>query len=94
MKFIQHLMDVYLKRCVIILQGRTNLNEDSCRGDSGAPLMIRHEDESYDVIGVTSFGSNKCDSSTPTVYARVESFLKWIEYVVTDSVIKDQHRLI
>ncbi len=74
-------------------QGNNELQEDSCRGDSGAPLMYRLEDESYEVIGITSFGSNKCDSSTPTVFARVETFLKWIEYVVTDSILRDKSRI-
>jgi len=76
------------------IQGSQSYLEDSCRGDSGAPLMIRREDDSFEAIGVTSFGNSKCDSSTPTIFARVESFIKWIEFVVTDSVLKDRTLII
>ena len=53
------------------------LGKDSCKGDSGGPLLDLTEDQAT-VIGIVSFGTNKCDSSIPGVYARVSAYLDWI----------------
>lgn len=58
-------------------------NVDSCRGDSGGPLMkfITQGRSSYWIlVGIVSYGSNPCgQQNKPAVYTRVESFLSWIE---------------
>ena len=36
----------------------------------------------YETVGIVSFGSIKCDSSTPGVYTRVSEFLPWIKDVI------------
>lgn len=58
---------------------------DTCVYDSGSPLMeVPPGQRSRSVgtttlIGVTSFGSNKCGEATkPGVYSRVTSYLTWI----------------
>lgn len=47
---------------------------DSCRGDSGGPLLSdTHQ------IGLVSFGRKCADTKHPGIYMRVEYFLEWIE---------------
>ncbi|CAL4088310.1 unnamed protein product, partial [Meganyctiphanes norvegica] len=57
---------------------------DTCRGDSGGPLIhLDLQTGRYYLVGVTSFG-RKCGSSEfPGVYGRVGSFLKWLEFNVS-----------
>lgn len=55
---------------------------DSCRGDSGGPLMAittqRGQKISY-LAGITSFGTTTCgDEGWPGVYTHVGSFVDWI----------------
>ena len=40
------------------------------------------ENDRYETVGIVSFGSVKCDSSTPGVYTRVSEFLPWIKDVI------------
>ena len=55
---------------------------DSCKGDSGGPLMYLNLNSQWEIIGVTSFGTIKCDSSVPGVYTRVANHLDWIKTVI------------
>jgi hypothetical protein len=55
------------------------LGSDSCRGDSGGPLMLLDEFTGHiRIVGVTSFGTSNCDSSVPGVYTRLTKYLDWI----------------
>ncbi|GMH43591.1 hypothetical protein BSKO_11513 [Bryopsis sp. KO-2023] len=48
---------------------------DTCKGDSGGPLLQNGE-----LVGITSFGPRQCGiAGTPGVYTRVASFAAWIE---------------
>jgi hypothetical protein len=58
--------------------------KDSCKGDSGGPLMYLDDRGRYRIGGVTSFGTVKCDSSVPGVYTRVSSYLMWLRSIVFD----------
>ncbi|CAL4158163.1 unnamed protein product, partial [Meganyctiphanes norvegica] len=53
---------------------------DSCNGDSGGPLhYFDGQSGRYYVVGVTSFGVECGRPDFPGVYARVGSYLSWIE---------------
>jgi hypothetical protein len=58
---------------------------DSCKGDSGGPLMYLNSNSQWEIIGVTSFGTIRCDSSIPGVYTRVARHLGWIGSVINSA---------
>ncbi|XP_049290198.1 CLIP domain-containing serine protease 14D-like isoform X1 [Anopheles funestus] len=51
--------------------------KDTCNGDSGGPLMKPIKSLHY-VVGIVSFGPQKCGSGVPAVYTRVDKFYDWI----------------
>lgn len=58
--------------------------KDSCRGDSGGPLMANYADENNDinwyVVGVVSFGPSPCGmEGWPGVYTNVCDYADWIQ---------------
>ncbi|XP_053665049.1 CLIP domain-containing serine protease B15-like [Anopheles marshallii] len=55
---------------------------DSCRGDSGGPLM-REAGGGWFLVGVVSFGARNCGSyNLPGVYTNVAKYLDWMETVM------------
>lgn len=65
-----------------------NVEADTCRGDSGAPIqnIIEPNHEKgyiniYKIVGITSFGPAHCaeDGSIPSVNTKVSAYIDWIE---------------
>lgn len=55
--------------------------QDTCQGDSGAPLTMRGRDMEapYFVVGIVSFGMQPCGlESWPGIYTRVTHYIDWI----------------
>ncbi|XP_055355669.1 uncharacterized protein LOC129601002 [Paramacrobiotus metropolitanus] len=68
--------------CAGYMQSMTG---DSCHGDSGGPLTCKRPDGSWEVHGVTSFGSLRCaEEGHPGIYSRVVHALDWIVQVMGD----------
>lgn len=59
--------------------------KDTCKGDSGGPLIIPIGSKHY-LAGIVSFGVGCGDPSFPGVYTRVVEFLSWIAQVTQLSV--------
>ncbi|XP_013135612.1 PREDICTED: serine protease easter-like isoform X2 [Papilio polytes] len=59
--------------------------QDSCRGDSGGPLMaVMPSEQNWFVAGVVSYGPSPCGTSNwPGVYTRVSSYIDWIQSKIT-----------
>ncbi|GIY95538.1 transmembrane protease serine 2 [Caerostris extrusa] len=55
---------------------------DSCRGDSGGPLMHKKKDGTWAVYGVTSFGDGCGDRKKYGVYTNVVKYLSWIRKLI------------
>ncbi|CAO1426748.1 unnamed protein product [Diamesa serratosioi] len=54
-------------------------NVGGCNGDSGGPLSVQRNGQSL-LVGVTSFVSGVgCERGFPTGFARVSSFIPWIQ---------------
>lgn len=63
--------------------------EDTCNGDSGGPLLVNNSNERY-LIGIVSYGVKGCaNSSVPSVYTKVPSYLNWLESVNKNLVSVD-----
>lgn len=58
--------------------------KDSCKGDSGGPLMYLKGDL-YEITGVVSFGPLICGQSIPSVYINVYQYLPWIWQHINNS---------
>ena len=53
--------------------------KDSCKGDSGGPLMAREDDISpWQLIGVVSGGTKRCGIGAPGIFTRVTHYDQWI----------------
>jgi len=56
-----------------------NGQSGSCNGDSGGPLVCRSDaSDTYDLIGLTSWGATGCPVTYPSVYARLSAFLAFV----------------
>lgn len=66
-------------------------NQDTCRGDSGSPLVRKVlsdiqigssnvQQETHYIVGISSFGVNMCGTSGwPGVFTRVGNYINWIK---------------
>nr|AAZ91695.1 hemolymph proteinase 24 [Manduca sexta] len=53
--------------------------KDSCKGDSGGPLMYEKE-RKYTAVGMVSYGSSKCGrQDIPAIYTNIYTYLPWIK---------------
>ncbi|CAG4983023.1 unnamed protein product [Colias eurytheme] len=73
----------HLTKSHICAAGRTG--EDTCKGDSGGPLMMLYRD-SYYVIGVVSGkrADTPCGSKVPSLYTNVFQFVAWIRSTIRE----------
>ncbi|XP_063703686.1 uncharacterized protein LOC134833327 [Culicoides brevitarsis] len=63
-----------------ICAGDLDIKSDTCKGDSGGPLIQIDKNDRKIVVGLTSFGPAFCDSNkVPGVYTRISPYLAWIE---------------
>ncbi|XP_001513286.1 chymotrypsinogen A-like [Ornithorhynchus anatinus] len=56
----------------------------SCMGDSGGPL-VQKRDGAWYLVGIVSWGSSYCSTSTPGVYGRVTAFRDWVDQIIADN---------
>ncbi|KAH8303884.1 hypothetical protein KR018_008310, partial [Drosophila ironensis] len=61
----------------------SGLHKDSCKGDSGGPLIheVNIEEGIYSILGVIASGFG-CATSTPSLNTRVAAYLDFIEEIV------------
>ena len=73
----------HLTRSHLCAAGRTG--EDTCKGDSGGPLMMLYR-TSYYVIGVVSGkrADSPCGSTVPSLYTNVFQYVQWIRSNIRD----------
>ena len=53
----------------------------SCYGDSGGPLVCE-KDGAWTLVGVVSWGSKRCLTTMPGVYARVTELRAWMDQII------------
>lgn len=54
-------------------------NKDSCRGDSGGPLLQVRNNQRFFIEGLVSFGAECGTEGWPGVYTKVGKYRDWIE---------------
>jgi len=70
--------------CALGARVASELNADSCMGDSGGPLFCRVENE-LQLTGIVSFGGAKCgDPDRPGVYTRASFYENWINSMIDE----------
>ncbi|XP_011184106.2 phenoloxidase-activating factor 1 isoform X1 [Zeugodacus cucurbitae] len=84
---VQENLEMGLKERTQICAGSHKHNIDTCNGDSGGPLYVRHK--SYhcmlQLAAITSFGYVQCGTADiPSINTKVNLYLSWIENVVWD----------
>uniref|UniRef100_A0A8C4Y5Q5 chymotrypsin n=1 Tax=Gopherus evgoodei TaxID=1825980 RepID=A0A8C4Y5Q5_9SAUR len=56
----------------------------SCMGDSGGPLVCK-ENGVWNLVGIVSWGSSSCATTSPGVYARVSLLRPWINSIMANN---------
>ena len=71
---------------IICIQGSPQgVNQTTCNGDSGGPLMVQKNGK-FIHVGLTSYGlSAECSTDLPTMFARTTSILEWISAVISST---------
>jgi Trypsin len=68
--------DLWMGEASMLCAGTLEGGVDSCRGDSGGPLLSA---KSGELVGVVSVGHDCGDKDFPGVYARLSTVLDWIK---------------
>ena len=73
---------------IICIQGSPQgVNQTTCNGDSGGPLMVQKNGK-FIHVGLTSYGlSAECSTDLPTMFSRTTSILEWISAVISSTSI-------
>lgn len=62
--------------------------KDSCKGDSGGPLL-RLVGTIWYQVGIVSFGARFCGSENfPGIYTNVEKYIPWIQDIINENHCK------
>ena len=72
---------------VMLCGGVPGGGKDTCQGDSGGPLVVP-VGETWQLAGVTSWGTGCATARFPGVYARVSTFVPWIYATMGWSTVK------
>ncbi|CAL8137161.1 unnamed protein product [Orchesella dallaii] len=65
----------------MLCAGYKEAGKDSCKGDSGGPLISEKSKQLWELIGVVSWGEGCAASNSPGVYINTREVIQWIEYV-------------
>ena len=72
--------------CAVERNPVNGTDQDTCRGDSGGPLIFQQDGRTW-LVGVTSYGTERCASGVPAVYTRVSAYLGWIESTSSGAMV-------
>jgi len=61
--------------------GFKEAGKDSCKGDSGGPLISEKKTQLWELIGIVSWGESCAAANSPGVYVRLNEVAQWVRYV-------------
>ncbi|XP_036919648.1 chymotrypsinogen 2 [Sturnira hondurensis] len=67
---------------IMVCAGASGIS--SCMGDSGGPLVCR-KGGAWTLVGIVSWGSSVCSTSSPGVYSRVTKLLPWVQQILASN---------
>ncbi|CAF1382818.1 unnamed protein product [Adineta steineri] len=78
--YCQHIIeDPTVQLCAGTMPGS---EKDTCQGDSGGPLMMFNANQTWELVGIISYGRDCAVPDYPGVYTRVTSYLEWINTTI------------
>ncbi|CAF1059349.1 unnamed protein product [Adineta steineri] len=78
--YCQHIIeDPTVQFCAGTMPGS---EKDTCQGDSGGPLMMFNSNQTWELVGIISYGRDCAVPNYPGVYTRVTSYLEWINTTI------------
>lgn len=64
--------------------------KDTCRGDSGGPLISQNLNSGPMIVGITSWGQGCGQKNKAGVYTRISSYEQWIENTIERWALKSE----
>ncbi|XP_040583953.1 serine protease 33 [Lepeophtheirus salmonis] len=64
----------------MVCAGYRQGGKDSCKGDSGGPLMVQQRDGRWVLVGIVSAGFSCGKPGQPGIYHRISSTSDWVTY--------------
>ena len=84
---LNNVINQFLKKLFLIyFKG----GKDTCRGDSGGPLMVKHSTGRYVLAGITSWGIGCARPSLPGMYTRAANHVDWIMATVASTFYSEK----
>jgi len=68
----------------MVCAGYREGGKDSCKGDSGGPLMVQQADGRWVLIGIVSAGFSCGKPGQPGIYHRISGTSDWISYYINN----------
>jgi len=80
----------------MVCAGYRQGGKDSCKGDSGGPLMVQQADGRWVLIGLVSAGFSCGKPGQPGIYHRISSTSDWISFYINgrDHTSRRRRRLL
>ncbi|OXA51279.1 Transmembrane protease serine 11B-like protein [Folsomia candida] len=64
--------------------GFKEAGKDSCKGDSGGPLIAEKRTQLWELIGAVSWGESCAAKNSPGVYLRINEVEQWVRYMANN----------
>ena len=78
--------NITINRDMLCVGGHSEGGRDSCKYDSGGPLVCLGDNGRWQYTGITSFGAGCGSAGVPGIYTKVNVHLNWIEKTIKEEI--------